>query len=249
MREFRLDPGLRIELVAAEPDVASPVAMAFDEDGRLWVVEMGDYPNGPPEGQLPEGRIRVLEDRDNDGRYERNTVFAEHLLFANGLLPWRGGVIVTQAPSIVYLRDTDGDGKADQRDVLYEGFAAKNPQLRVSHPNLGIDNWIYVANGLRGGQAVRSGRANAKPIDLGGMDFRFDLIHDREEAISGMGQFGLTFDDWGERFVCDNRHHLRHVVLPNRYIKRNPYLAVPQVLDDVSVIHQDNELAGGRSIL
>jgi putative membrane-bound dehydrogenase-like protein len=246
LREMRLDPGLRIELVAAEPDVTDPVAVAFDEDGRLWVVEMGDYPNGPMAGQLPEGKIRVLEDRDNDGRYERNTLFAEHLLFGNGLLPWRGGVVVTEAPSIVYLRDTDGDGKADQRQVLYEGFTAKNPQLRVSHPNLGIDNWIYVANGLRGGQIVRGGNTGAKPIDLGGMDFRFDLVHDREEAISGMGQFGLTFDDWGQRFVCDNRHHLRHVVLPNRYIKRNPYLAVPQVVDDVSLIHEEEVLAGGK---
>ncbi len=148
----RIAPGLRVELVAAEPLVESPVEIAFDEDGRLWVVEMLDYPNGPPPGEAPEGRIKVLDDDDGDGRYDRATIFAEHLLFANGLMPWRGGVIVTRAPEIVFLKDTDGDGKADQRERLYEGFSAENPQLRVSHPTLGIDNWIYVANGLRGGK-------------------------------------------------------------------------------------------------
>jgi putative membrane-bound dehydrogenase-like protein len=230
--EFRLSPGLRIELVAAEPDIESPVAMAFDEDSRLWVVEMRDYPNGPAPGKPPEGRIRVLEDRDGDGRYETSRVFAEQLLFANGVLPWRGGVLVTAAPHIIHLTDTDGDGKADQREVLYEGFAAQNPQLRVSHPVLGIDNWVYVANGLRGGQVKRSGRPDAKPINVSGMDFRFDLVHDRHEAITGMGQYGNTFDDWGRRFVCTNRNHLIPIVMPSRYVKRNPYLAPPGALHD-----------------
>ena len=219
---FRLPAGLKIQLVAAEPQIESPVAMAFDEDGRIWVVEMGDYPNGPARGQKPQGRIRILEDRDGDGFYETSRVFADGLLFANGLMPWKDGVIVTMAPKITFLRDTDGDGKADREEVLYEGFAALNPQLRVSHPILGMDNWVYVANGLRGGQVKKSGQADAPPINLAGMDFRFNPISGRHEAISGMGQFGNTFDDWGRRFVCDNRHHLRHVVIENRYLQRNP---------------------------
>src|SRR5262245_35583276 len=167
---FKLEPGLRIELVACEPQIESPVAMAFGEDGRLWVVEMRDYPNGPAKGEKPAGRIRVLEDRDGDGFFEHSTVFADNLLFANGLMPWKDGVIVTAAPHIVWLRDTDGDGKADKREVLYEGFAAQNPQLRVSHPVLGLDSWVYVANGLRGGQIRPAGQPNSKPINLGGMD-------------------------------------------------------------------------------
>jgi putative membrane-bound dehydrogenase-like protein len=243
---FRVAPGLRVELVAAEPQIESPVAMAFDEDGRLWVVEMRDYPNGPPPNQPPEGRIRVLEDQGGDGRYRHSTVFADRLLFANGLMPWRGGVLVTAAPHIVHFRDTDGDGKADRREVLFEGFATQNPQLRVNHPVLGLDNWIYVANGLRGGQVKRSGRPEAPPVNIAGRDFRFDLVHDRYEAVSGMGQFGNTFDDWGRRFVCDNHHHLRHVVLPNRYLKRNPYLAVPQVLEDTSELEATVAGAGAR---
>jgi len=246
LKHFRIAPGLRMELVACEPQIESPVAMAFDEDGRLWVVEMRDYPNGPKRGEKPAGRIRILEDRDGDGFFEKSTIFADNLLFANGLLPWRGGVLVTAAPAIMHL-ERGPDGKEAKRTVLFEGFSAKNPQLRVSHPNLGIDNWIYVANGLQGG-IVKGGKdPAAKPVNLAGMDFRFDLLHDRYEAISGMGQYGNTFDDWGRRFVCDNRHHLRHVVIESRYLQRNPYLAAPAVVEDISVL-DDGPLGSGGKI-
>jgi putative membrane-bound dehydrogenase-like protein len=245
VKHFRLTPGLRIELVACEPQIESPVAVAFDEEGKLWVVEMRDYPNGPRRGEKPAGRIRILEDRDGDGFFEHSTVFADHLLFANGLLPWRGGVLVTAAPAIMHL-ERGPDGGAGKRTVLFQGFAAENPQLRVSHPNLGIDNWIYVANGLRGGLVKGGNDPAAKPINLAGMDFRFDLTHDRYEAISGMGQYGNTFDDWGRRFVCDNRHHIRHVVMENRYLKRNPYLAAGAVVEDISVLDDGPLNSGGK---
>jgi putative membrane-bound dehydrogenase-like protein len=223
--EFHLAPGLKMELVAAEPDVQSPVAMAFDEDGRLWVVEMLDYPNGPAKGTPPEGRIRILEDRDGSGRYKATRVFADKLLFANGILPWKGGAVVTAAPYIIFLQDTKDKGQ--RRQILYQGFSAGNPQLRVSHPILGIDNWIYVANGLQGGRVHRSGQADAPVIDISGRDFRFDLLGRREEAVEGMGQYGNTFDDWGRRVVCSNRIHWLHPVLPEWYVRRNPLLAVP----------------------
>src|SRR5687768_13273918 len=104
-RHFHLaDDSLRIELAAAEPDVVDPVAIRFDEDGRMWVVEMRDYPLGVPEG--PISRIRVLEDRDGDGRFETATTFADKLLFVTGLQPWKGGVFVTLAGALVYMKDT-----------------------------------------------------------------------------------------------------------------------------------------------
>ncbi len=145
VKQFKLAPGLRIELVAAEPLIQSPVAIAFDADGRLWVVEMPDYPNGPAKGQKPGGRIRILEDKKGDGTFAHVTTFAGELLFANGLLPWKNGVIVTAAPHIVNLQDPAGTGRATDQKVLFEGFAAQNPQLRVSHPILGLDGWIYCA--------------------------------------------------------------------------------------------------------
>jgi len=150
-KSFRLAPGLRIDLIACEPQVISPVASAFDEHGRLWVVEMPDYPIGPAPGELPRGRVKVLDDRDGDGVYATATVFEDRLLFANGILPWAGGAIVTAAPQILILH-TDG-----RREVLFEGFAAGNPQLRASFPVLGIDGKVTVANGLRGGEIRRVG--------------------------------------------------------------------------------------------
>src|SRR5262245_33975449 len=243
---FKLPPGLRIELVAAEPQIESPVAMAFAPDGKLWVVEMRDYPNGPAKSQPPGGRIKILEDKDGDGFFETSHIFADNLLFANGLLHWKDGVIVTAAPHIVHLRDTDGDGKADKRDILYEGFATQNPQLRVSNPILGLDGFVYVANGLRGGAVKRPRDRDHDAIKLGGMDFRFDPLYGDHEAITGMGQYGNTFDDWGHRFVCDNRHHLRHIVLENNYIKRNPHLAAPALVNDISILEDGPFSSGGK---
>src|SRR5437660_7208240 len=151
------------------------------------------------------GRIRVLEDKDGDGFFETSTIWADNLLFANGLLLWKDGAIVTVAPHIVHLRDTKGAGKADTKDILYTGFAEQNPQLRVSHPILGLDGWVYCATGLRGGKVTSASDAKIEwpVVDLSGMDFRFDPVNlDKYEAITGPGQFGNTFDAWGNRFTC-----------------------------------------------
>jgi putative membrane-bound dehydrogenase-like protein len=154
LKSFVLPQGLRIELVAAEPEVIDPVAMRFDEQGRLWVVEMRDYPDAPAPGEPGRSRIRVLEDRDGDGRYETARTFADKLLFATGIQPWRGGVIATISGKVIYLRDDDGDGQADRQEVWFQGFAEENPQLRVNQPRFALDNQVYVNSGLRGGKVV-----------------------------------------------------------------------------------------------
>src|SRR5262249_39563304 len=139
---FQAEPGLRVELVAAEPWIESPVAMAFDDRGRLFVAENRGYPSGPGPGQPPAGRIALLEDADGDGRMDRRRDFARGLTYPNGVLPWRDGLIVTCAPDVLFFRDTDGDGQADERRVLFTGFSTTgSTQLRVSHPSLALDNW------------------------------------------------------------------------------------------------------------
>ena len=150
---LQLEPGLRIDLVAAEPLIADPVAFAFDEKQRLYVVENRGYPdplNGKP--FTHEGRVALLEDTDGDGRYDRRREFATGLTYPNGIVVWRGGVFVTCAPDILYLKDNDGDGIADERRVVLTGFmATKTAQIRVSAPTLGWDGKIYLACGSNGG--------------------------------------------------------------------------------------------------
>lgn len=251
-KHFQIDPDCRIELVAAEPDVSAPVSIAFDEKGQLWVVEMHDYPNGPAPGEPGKSRIRVLTDEDGDGKYTNPRVFVDQLLFANSLMHWDGGVLVTTDGKLIYFKDTDGDGKSDLREVWFEGFATENPQLRCNHPTFGPDNWIYVANGLRNGKvrAVRpkwpkpapEGAKLGEPVDISGRDFRFNPFTGECEAVSGYGQFGLTFDDEGNRYVCSNRNPCMKVIIEERHLKLNPNLAVPRVVEDVSPAGEQSKL-------
>ena len=118
LKAIRVRPGFKVELVAAEPLVTDPIAFEWGADGRLWVVEMKDYPLGKNNDGKPGGRIKFLEDRDGDGRYDKATVFLDDVNFPTGVMPWRKGVLVAAAPEIFYAEDTDGDGTADKRETL-----------------------------------------------------------------------------------------------------------------------------------
>ncbi len=243
LKHFQLDEGLTIELVACEPEVVDPVAIAFGADGSLWVVEMRDYPTPLPSG--PSSKIKRLWDKDGDGQFETAVVFADKLLFPTGLLPWKDGLIVTLAGEIAFFADRDGDGRAEFKETWFTGFAQENSQLRHNHPTLGPDGDIYVANGLRGGTVVpvkSEWKAKSQPVTLQGFDFRFDPETGECEAISGNGQFGLTFDDWGNRFVCSNRNPCQHVVLENWHLKLNPHVAVKAMMHDVAAAAENSRI-------
>jgi putative membrane-bound dehydrogenase-like protein len=202
------DPALSIELVASEPDVVDPVAIAWDETGRLFVAEMNDYPAGSS-----GGRITRLEDRDDDGKYERSVVFAEGLPYPSGLLPWSGGLLVTAAPDLLFLKDADGDGRAEIREVLLTGFGEGNQQLRVNSPTWGIDNQVYLANGRSGGLVRRPADPAESAVPIPRNDLRVRPETGTFQPIAGFSQFGLPRDDWGDRFPSWNTVPLRHVVL------------------------------------
>lgn len=233
LKHFKLPEDLEIELVACEPEVVDPVAAQFDASGRLWVVEMRDYPHGPSAGEKAKSQIRVLEDRDGDGFFEQSTTFADQLLFPTELQLWRDGAIVTLSGKIVFLRDTDGDLRADHSEDWYSGFAEENTQLRANHPRLGYDGQIYVANGLRGGTVFDVSKPDQK-LALNGLDFRFNPNDRSFQAASGLGQFGLTFDDWNNRFVCSNRNPLIQIVLEDRWLKYGPKAGIAQVNHDAA---------------
>jgi putative membrane-bound dehydrogenase-like protein len=234
LEQLQIASGLRVELVASEPEVMDPVAIRFGGDGRLWVVEMRDYPHGPAPGEPPQSRIKILRDTDGDGRYETASVFADELLFVTGIQPWRGGVIATMAGQVAFLKDTNGDGKADHSETWFQGFAQENTQLRANHPRFGLDNHITIANGLRGGTVVDPRDPQARALPLSGKDFRFNPTTFAYESLTGPGQFGLTFDDFGNRFVCTNRNPLKHIVLEERYIARNRAYAPSATAYDVA---------------
>lgn len=223
--------GYTVELVAAEPLVKDPVGIAWGADGKLWVVEMADYPNGMDGKGRPGGRIRLLEDSDNDGQYDRSTVFLDGLRFPNGVMPWRNGLLVTAAPEVFYVEDTDNDGRADKREVLFAGFQEGNQQLRVNGLRFGLDNQVYCASGAHHGgygadHHIRAVKAGTK-IDLGSRDFRFDPDTGLMDPQSGPSQFGRSRDAWGNWFGEQNSHPLWHFVLNDHYLRRNPHFAPP----------------------
>jgi putative membrane-bound dehydrogenase-like protein len=234
LKSFRLSDDFRIELFVSEPQVLSPVEMVFDENGKIYVAEMLDYPEDPPPGKPARSRIRLLEDRDGDGRIDQAIIFADHVLEVSGLQPWKGGLIVTSAPDILFMKDTNGDGKADERRVLYTGFPKVNPEARITNPRLAIDNWIYTSNTGSDGRITSPDHPERPPVLVRGADFRFRPDRGIAEPASGPAQFGLTFDDWGNRFITQNTVHLRHVVLPMQYLTKAPFLDVPAVAQDIS---------------
>ena len=236
IRQLELLPGLRIELAASEPQVVDPVSAAFDHRGRLWVVEMNDYPTGPKEAGQFNGKIKVLTDRDSDGYFETATVFADSLVFPTGVQPFRDGVIATVAGEVVYLADTDGDDRCDLREVWFTGFSKENEQLRANHPTWTIENELHVASGLRGGEIVSSDprwAAGEKPLSLATRDFRFSPFGGDWRAVAGNSQFGFFQDDAGRNFICSNRNPSTLLLAEAGQVEGNPLLPLAQWRADV----------------
>ncbi len=224
LKTFQLPDGFQIEIAAAEPEIVDPASFAWGADGRLWVVEMRDYPSGLDGRGKPGGVVKVLEDRDADGRYETATVFLKNIPCPTGVFPWRNGVIISAAPEILYAEDTNGDGKADRREVLFSGFLPGNQQHRVNGFEWGLDGWIHAANGDSGG--IVESQKTGTTINISGRDVRFRPDTGEIETVSSQSQFGRRRDDFGNWFGNNNPTWLWHIGLPERYLRRNPKLAV-----------------------
>ncbi|MBT5902737.1 MAG: c-type cytochrome [Opitutaceae bacterium] len=224
LKTFQLPDGFQIEIAAAEPEIVDPASFAWGADGRLWVVEMRDYPSGLAGKGRPGGVVKVLQDHDADGRYETATVFLENIPCPTGVFPWRNGVLISAAPEILYAEDTNGDGKADKTEVLFSGFLPGNQQHRVNGFEWGLDGWIHAANGDSGG-LVKSQKTGTT-INISGRDVRFRPDTGEIETISSQSQFGRRRDDFGNWFGNNNPTWLWHTGLPERYLRRNPKLAI-----------------------
>lgn len=240
LRAIRTKADLTVELVASEPLIESPVAIDWDAQGRLWVCEMYDYPAGlnppadparkygeplkePPGGFTPGGRIKILTDRNGDGRYDKATLFLDGIPFPTGVIPWRNGALICAAPDLLYAEDTNRDGRADIVRTNVTGFAKHNYQARVNGFTWGLDGWLHASSGLFGGK-VRS-LQTGQEIDLSGRDFRYRPDTGEIEAVSGISQFGRVRDDFDNWFGNDNSTWLWHYPLPDHYLRRNPFVS------------------------
>jgi len=248
---LRTKPGFRAELVASEPLIESPVAIAFGPDGKLWVAEMSDYPGGgfgsqdsaigesndalvPAESRIlnpestPSGQIRCVHDDNGDGVYDRSDVFLTGIPFPTGVTVWRNGVLICAAPDILFAEDTDGDGKADDVRKLFTGFATHNYQARVNSLEYGLDGWVYGACGIFGGDITNA--ATGEVIALGQRDFRFRPDTSEFEPVTGSTQQGRVRNDEDDWFGCNSGSMLMHYPLADHYLRRNPFLVPPSTV-------------------
>ena len=212
--------GFQVELAAHEPLISDPIAMCFDEWGRLFVVCMRGY-SEHRDDQL--GVIRRLEDTDGDGVFDRGTDYVSGLAWPTAVASYDGGVFVGAPPHLYYCKDTDDDGVADEQTTILTGFGHQNVQGMMNSFRWGLDNRLYIAAGTNGGNVQSPGQENA-PLSLRGKDLSLDPRTRSFRAESGGAQHGQTFDNWGNRFVCSNSDHLQWIEFEQRHLARNRML-------------------------
>ena len=261
VKQFRLPPGLHMELAASEPLIREPSGVCWDEHGHLFVCELHgfnldgqiDIDELNKTGKLdkvvrrffvPEeiekealagtyGTVKRLTDRDGDGRMDHMDVWADHLPACFGLCAARGGVIVVCAPDIIFLADRDGDGQAEVREVLFTGFATGVLDRRMGDPKWGLDDWIYIGRPHR--DALITGPHLPKPVQMPDTDFRIKADGSAIEPVSGaVGGLGMTFTESGDRFISSIGWPAHFVApLPWQSLARNPYVVTPDLMVQV----------------
>ena len=228
IKSFTLAPGFRIELVACEPAIRSPVAIDFDENGRLFVVEFPEYNLHDDPTFKERGAIKRLEDTHGDGVYDKAIAFADNLPAPVALACWKGGVFVGSVPNLLQCRSPT------EREVVYVGFDRDRAgEGMLNSIRWGLDNRFHLSTSSAGG-AIRAGdQAKAAPTDVRNRFVIFDPRTRHFETTSAAGQHGMSMNDWGDTFVCDNSDPIRHIVYDGRYAAHNPYAAAPPVAVDI----------------
>ena len=224
--EIAIPPEFNIHLISAEPLIEKPISLDWDAQGRLWVAETPEYPNGrkiagnkddaPKEDRPARDRISILEDVNGDGVMDKKTVFFEGLELVTSLVFYKDGVIVSQAPDIYWLRDTDGDGKADKKITLFTGFGTRDTHAVISNLRWGMDGWIYATLGYsRGDIFSGDGKTHFGNVSDGVIRFKPDGSAMEQFCSKGSNTWGVDIAPDGEVFFSQaNGNHVDHVVMP-----------------------------------
>ena len=232
---IRVLPGFAVDLAVTEPLLASPVAIAWDEDGRLYVAEMRGYSEDQGERL---GRIRLLHDDDRDGTYDRATIYADGLAWPTALVVWKGGLFVGDAPDIVWFKDTDGDGISDERRTTFTGFGTGNVQGLFNSFAFDIDGRIHGAGSSTGGEIRRVG-ADGEPVgdavSINGRDFSFDPRNLDFRPETGGAQHGRSTDDAGNVYLCHNSDHAIRSMVDDRFLAANPFFPAPAAKESIAI--------------
>lgn len=228
---WKVKPGFKLQLAAHEPQVRDPIALCFDERGRMFVCEMIDYSERRDE--TPHlGRVSVLEDKDGDGFYETSRIFADDLPWPTGLIWANGGLYVIATPDIWRFEDRSGRGVADHREKVFTGFGTGmkliNVQGMANSMQWGPDQRVHLlAGGGNRGKVSCLLRPELPALELGGNDFWFDPLTHAFGLEAGGAQYGMSYDDLGRKFACSNSDHLQHWVHDRAGASLNPYLPLP----------------------
>ncbi len=231
LKTFQVADGYQMQLVASEPLIGSPVAIEWDADGRLFVCEMRGYSENRDD---KISSIALLTDTDDDGVFDQRADFASGLNWPTAIFPFDGGLFVGDAPDLLYLKDTDGDGIADTKKVVLTGFGTTNVQGLMNSMRWGLDNRIHVACSSVGGK-IQPAIGGDEPVNVRGRDLAFDPRTFKFTPTSGAAQHGMCFDDWGRKFVSSNSNHIMQVMYDDSRIARNPLVNAPSARVSIAV--------------
>ncbi|MFO7823905.1 MAG: ThuA domain-containing protein, partial [Cyclobacterium sp.] len=218
MKLVQVPVGFELQLFAAEPDIINPMAMCWDDKGRLYVIETTDYPNEVRQ-EGGNDKIKILEDTDGDGKADKITVFAEGLNIPTSMVYVNGGILISMAPDFVFLKDTDGDDKADQRETIITGWGKSDTHAGPSNLRYGFDNKIW---GVLGYSGFR-GEIDNKPFSFSQGVYRFDPDGTDFEFLGNTSNntWGLGFSEENNVFISTaNGQHSAYLAMPGKYVRR-----------------------------
>ena len=219
MTQMQVPVGFELQLFASEPEIINPIYMNWDESGRLWVIETVDYPNTIKTDDLGDDRIKILEDTNGDGKADKVTVFADKLNIPTSFVFANGGIIVSEAPSFVFLKDTDGDDKADVREEMLTGWGKYDTHAQASNLRYGLDNQIWGVVGYSGFK----GKVGVDSLQFGQGIYRFPSDGSELEYLSNTSNntWGLGFSEDFDVFISTaNNTHTGFFGVPRRYFDR-----------------------------